>query len=63
MKTVNDMFNYAKQNNLKLLSEFEADFWQEYMQNSDKYDMLFRRSYFSFKFFLNSISLRFCHLS
>lgn len=52
MKTVNDMFNYAKQNNLKLLSEFDADFWQEYIQNSDKYDMLFRRSYFSFKFFL-----------
>lgn len=52
MKTVNDMFNYAKQNNLKLLSEFDAVFWQEYIQNSDKYDMLFRRSYFSFKFFL-----------
>ena len=54
MKTVNDMFNYAVKNNLKLLSEFNADFWKEYTTNAGSYDSLFRRMYYSFKFFLQS---------
>ncbi len=52
MKTVNDMFNYAVKNNLKLLSDFNADFWKEYVDNHSVYDSLFRRMYYSFKYFL-----------
>ena len=51
LKTVNEMFDYARNNNLKLLSDFEANFWQEYVSNHSQYDALFRRMYFSFKYF------------
>ena len=52
MKTVNDMYIYSKENGLYLLSNFNAEFWQEYIDNHDKYDLLFRRYYYSFKPFL-----------
>lgn len=51
-KTVNEMFDYARNNNLKLLSDFEANFWQEYLANYSQYDALFRRMFFSFKYYL-----------
>lgn len=51
-KTVNEMFDYARNNNLKLLSDFEANFWQEYLTNHSQYDALFRRMFFSFKYYL-----------
>jgi hypothetical protein len=52
MKTVNDMWKYARDNNLKLLSDFNADFWQDYISNYARYDKLFRRLYYSFKYFM-----------
>lgn len=52
LKTVNDMFTNAKSRELLLLSSFNATFWQEYINNHTKYDKLFRRLYYSYKYFL-----------
>lgn len=52
MKTVKDMYDYAHSNNLKLLSNYAGDFWEEYINNSSRYDKLFRRLFLSFKYFL-----------
>lgn len=51
-QTVNDMYNYSKSSGAKLLSEYKAQFWNEYINNSDRYDALFRRLYKSFRYFM-----------
>lgn len=51
MKTVKDMYN-ALTSGQKLLSDYSADFWNEYKNNSARYDKLFVRLYRSFKYFL-----------
>lgn len=51
MKTVKDMYT-ALTSGQKLLSEYGADFWEEYRNNSARYDKLFVRLYRSFKYFL-----------
>lgn len=52
MVTVRDMYNKSKTDDTKLLSEFDATFWNEYKTNYKQYDMLFNRYYFSFHFFM-----------
>lgn len=52
MKTVNDMYKYANANSMLLLSNFNATFWQEYINNHSRYDKLFRRLYYNFKYFM-----------
>lgn len=52
MKTVNDMYKYATDNNMLLLSNFNATFWQDYVTNHTRYDKLFRRLYYNFKYFM-----------
>jgi hypothetical protein len=52
MKTVNDMYKYANANNMMLLSNFDASFWQDYMSNHTRYDKLFRRLYYNFRYFM-----------
>lgn len=52
MKTVNDMYKYANANNMPLLSNFNAVFWQDYINNSSRYDKLFRRLYYNFRYFM-----------
>lgn len=47
-RTVEDLYNYCQTNNLKMLSNFDADFWQVYVENSDYFDRLFCRTYRSF---------------
>jgi len=49
--SVKEMLKYAQQNNLKLLSNFSAVFWQNYIANSTKYDKIFSRLYSSFCYF------------
>lgn len=53
--TVREMYGYALDNNLKLLSSFEIsgtdDFWKEYRDNSTLYDKLFDRLYSGFRYF------------
>lgn len=51
MVSVKEMLKYAQQNNLKLLSNFSAVFWQNYIANSTKYDKIFSRLYSSFCYF------------
>lgn len=46
------MYKYTSANNMMLLSNFDAPFWQDYMTNHTKYDKLFRRLYYNFKYFM-----------
>ena len=48
MKTVKEMYNYSRDNDLKLLSDFDAAFWEEYKLNHARYDKVFSRLYSSF---------------
>lgn len=52
MITVNDMYNEVKSNDEMLLSNYRATYWDDYRNNHDKYDKLFRRMFKSFKYFL-----------
>lgn len=48
---VKEMYNYAKDNNMKLLSEYEGNFWSDYLENSEKYDRAFARIYKSYRYY------------
>lgn len=52
MKTVNDIYAVAVENSTPLLSNYNSSFWTNYLTNYTYYDRLFRRSYLSFKYFL-----------
>ena len=52
LKTVKDMYKYADDNNVKLLSGYAADFWKEYRDNYQRYDNLFCRYFRSWFYFL-----------
>ena len=45
---INDIYNYCKKYNIKMLSEFDADFWEVYVANNEYFDRLFRNSYREF---------------
>ncbi len=45
---VKKIYDYCKDNDIKMLSDFDADFWEVYIQNSDYFDRLFRNSYREF---------------
>lgn len=49
--TINEMYQYTKENNTKLLSEYSADWWNDYKTNYTRYDKLFARLYSSFRYF------------
>ena len=42
---VNDIFKYCEANNIKMLTNYDSDFWEVYRYNSDYFDRLFRNSY------------------
>lgn len=48
-KTVEDIWKVASQNNIKLLSDYNAVFWQEYVNNHVRYDKIFKNLYRKFK--------------
>ena len=48
MKTVKEMYKYSHDNDLKLLSDFDAAFWEEYKLNHARYDKVSSRLYSSF---------------
>lgn len=54
MKTINDLYKYCIDNEVKLLSSYDADWWKEYRDNSASFDLIFRRLYYSFYYFLQS---------
>lgn len=49
--TVKDMYDYASTHQLKLLSDFNDEFWNEYKLNYLLYDKAFTRLYKGFKYF------------
>lgn len=56
VKDVKDMYEYAKENNLPLLSDFESseltsDFWDDYKDNFADYDKVFYRMFKSYRYF------------
>ena len=56
IRDVNDMYLYAEENNLPLLSDYIAedathDFWNDYTTNHEEYDKIFRRLYKHFRYF------------
>lgn len=52
LKTVKDMYKYASDNSVKLLSNYSADFWSDYRTNYTTYDKLFCRLFRSWFYFL-----------
>lgn len=54
MKTINDLYKFANDNDIKLLSDFDAAWWADYAANSADYDLVFRRLYYSFFYFMQS---------
>lgn len=49
MLVVNDLFKYAVENNLKLLSNFNAEWWDLYKSNHETFDRIFNRRYKTYK--------------
>lgn len=54
MKTTHEIYKYNKDNNLKMLSDYPSDFWEEYRTNHDKYDRVFDRMFMSFRYCFQS---------
>lgn len=46
--TVERMYKYCKENSIKLLSNYNSDFWTDYKSNYDKFDKIFKRLFASF---------------
>lgn len=51
MYNVKDMYEYTKENSIKLLSDFTADFWADYKTNYTYFDDLFKKFYKSYLYF------------
>lgn len=49
--SVEDMYKYASENNLLLLSNYNADFWTDYINNHERYDRAFKRMFKSYRYF------------
>ena len=56
MRTVEEMFSIAVDNDKPLLSKYPAIFWADYVANYKHYDLLFRRLYRSFSYFMQDES-------
>ena len=52
LKTVKEMYESAVLKDTALLSTYNGDFWNEYIQNHKEYDRLFMRMFKSFIYFL-----------
>ena len=50
--TVKEMYAYTKENHIKLLSDYTAEFWAEYLQNYEQYDRLFNRMFLNSYYFI-----------
>lgn len=54
--TVNQMYKLSQLRNQPLLSDYTAEFWNEYLQNFDKYDRVFNRLYRDFYYFNQEVN-------
>ena len=48
---VSEIYEYCKENNIAMLSNYNADFWEVYRNNHNYFDRLFRNTYRSFMAF------------
>lgn len=53
---IKDIYDYCKDNEIPMLSEYNADFWETYKENYQYFDKLFRNTYKSFVAFSNDES-------
>ena len=51
MINVKEMYDYAVQNNLKLLSNYSSSFWTYYLNNSSYFDSFFSKRFKNFIYF------------
>lgn len=51
MNKVKDMYSYSKINNVKLLSDYNANFWNHYKTNYTYYDKMFMKLFKSFYYY------------
>ena len=54
ISVTNDMYKECVSNGTALLSNYNGIFWQDYVTNHAKYDALFRRMFYSFRYFMQS---------
>lgn len=54
MIRISDVYKQNATAHTKMLSDFPADFWEDYRTNYDKYDKVFRRMFNSFYYFMQS---------
>lgn len=50
MKTVKELYDYASNNNTKMLSDYPSLFWSDYRTNYSRYDNIFERFFSSFNY-------------
>lgn len=55
--TVDQMYKFVQTNNTALLSDYNAEFWQDYLANHQRYDRIFRRLYKNFYYFNQDANL------
>ena len=55
--TVKQMYDFAQQNETPLLSDYTAEFWNEYLTNYSRYDRIFNRLYKGFYYFNQDANL------
>lgn len=54
MYNVNEIYKFCNENEMKLLSNYNAEWWADYVSHSADYDLVFRRLYYSFMYFMQS---------
>ena len=51
-KTIYDLYNVSKETPTPLLSNFDADFWQEYIDNYEDFDKFYMHLYKSYEYYM-----------
>lgn len=51
-KTIYDLYNISKETPSPLLSNFDADFWQEYLDNYEDFDKFYMHLYKTYEYYM-----------
>lgn len=51
LSQIHELYKDSELENVPLLSDFSATFWQGYVSNFDKFDKMFARMYYSFNYY------------
>ena len=52
-KTIFDLYNVSRETPAPLLSNFDADFWDEYVTNYETFDKYYMHLYKSYEYFID----------